>query len=129
MNRKEENNKKFRRSLHGTNGEEFNLESYLWESANILRGHVDASDFKAYIFPLMFYKRICDVFNEEYQKALSESGDQDYALSDINHRFQIPLGYSWNDVRAKSKDLGQFIQKSMREIEKANPKTLFGIMP
>jgi len=44
------------------------LESHLWESANILRGHVDAADFKTYIFPLLFFKRICDVWDEEYQE-------------------------------------------------------------
>lgn len=42
------------------------LESHLWESANILRGPVDAADFKTYIFPLLFFKRICDVWDEEY---------------------------------------------------------------
>jgi type I restriction enzyme M protein len=69
------------------------LESHLWESANILRGPVDAADFKTYIFPLLFFKRICDVYDEEYQRALDESGgDQDYALFPENHRFQIPEG-------------------------------------
>jgi type I restriction enzyme M protein len=42
------------------------LESHLWESANILRGPVDAADFMTYIFPLLFFKRICDVWDEEY---------------------------------------------------------------
>ena len=50
------------------------LESHLWESANILRGPVDAADFKTYIFPLLFFKRISDVNDEEYQAALAESG-------------------------------------------------------
>jgi len=56
------------------------LESWLWEAANILRGPVDASDFKAYIFPLLFFKRISDVYDEEYNIALEESdGDSEYA--------------------------------------------------
>ena len=51
------------------------LESHLWESATILRGPVDAADFKTYIFPLLFFKRICDVWDEEYQEIVDESGD------------------------------------------------------
>ena len=50
------------------------LESHLWESANILRGPVDAADFKTYIFPLLFFKRISDAYDEEFQVALAESG-------------------------------------------------------
>ncbi len=120
--------KKFRRSFPGLNGEEFNLDSYLFESANILRGNIDASDFKAYIFPLLFYKRISDVYDEEFQKALDESDeDEEYALSEINHRFQIPDGCHWNDLRSKSTNIGEFLQKTLRSIEKANPDTLFGI--
>src|SRR5215467_10342025 len=50
------------------------LESHLWESANILRGPVDAADFKTYVFPLLFFKRISDVYDEEYAAAFAESG-------------------------------------------------------
>ena len=56
------------------------IESWLWDAANILRGPVDASDFKAYIFPLLFLKRISDVYDEERLNALNESGgDVNYA--------------------------------------------------
>jgi type I restriction enzyme M protein len=56
------------------------LESHLWEAANILRGPVDAADFKTYVFPLLFFKRISDVHDEEYQAALAEAGgDEEYA--------------------------------------------------
>jgi len=122
------NRKKFRRSFPGSNGEEFNLDSYLFESANILRGNIDASDFKAYIFPLLFYKRISDVYDEEFQKALKESDqDEEYALSEVNHRFQIPKGCHWEDLRHHTQNIGQILQKTLRNIEKANPDTLFGI--
>ena len=52
------------------------LESHLWESANILRGPVDAADFKTYIFPMLFFKRICDVWDEEYQEIVDQTGDE-----------------------------------------------------
>jgi type I restriction enzyme M protein len=104
------------------------IESYLWGSANYLRNKIDAGDYKAYIFPLMFYKRICDVYDDEYQKALKESnGDVEYAASEVNHQFQIPKGSHWNDLRKVTKDVGQKILKSMRAIEKANPDLLYGI--
>lgn len=104
------------------------LESHLWEAANILRGTVDAADFKTYVFPLLFFKRISDVFNEEYASALAESsGDEEYALFPQNYRFQIPKGCHWRDVRAVTVNVGQALQKAIRGIEKANPETLFGI--
>jgi len=104
------------------------LENHLWESANILRGPVDAADFKTYIFPLLFFKRISDVHDEETAVALEESdGDKQYALFPENHRFQIPKGHHWNEVRKKAKNVGKSLQTAFREIEKANPDTLYGI--
>jgi type I restriction enzyme M protein len=104
------------------------LESHLWEAANILRGPVDASDFKTYVFPLLFFKRISDVYDEEYATALAESGgDEEYALFPQNYRFQIPEGCHWSDVRMVTTNVGQALQKAMRGIEKANPETLYGI--
>ena len=104
------------------------LESHLWEAANILRGPVDAADFKTYIFPLLFFKRISDVYDEEITAALVESGgDQEYALFPENHRFQIPTGYHWRDIRVHTTNVGQALQHAMREIEKANQRTLYGI--
>jgi type I restriction enzyme M protein len=100
----------------------------LWDAANILRGPVDASDFKAYVFPLLFLKRISDVYDEERAGALEESGgDQEYADLPEQHRFQIPVGAHWSDLRSRSTNVGQAIQRAMREIEKANPTTLYGI--
>jgi type I restriction enzyme M protein len=104
------------------------LESWLWEAANILRGPVDASDFKAYVFPLLFLKRISDVFDEEREAALEESGgDEEYASLPEQHRFQVPPGCHWSEIRSRSTNVGQAIQRAMREIEKANPNTLYGI--
>jgi len=99
------------------------LESYLWEAANILRGPVDASDFKTYIFPLLFFKRISDVYDEELKQALEEYGN-DFPE---NHRFQIPASCHWRDVREQTQNIGQALQHALREIEKANQRTLYGI--
>ncbi len=66
------------------------LEAYLWGAANLLRGMIDAADFKQYIFPMLFYKRLCNVYDEEYDRALKESnGSLEYAEFAENHRFQI----------------------------------------
>jgi type I restriction enzyme M protein len=94
----------------------------------LLRGHIDAGDYKQFIFPLLFYKRLCDVFDEEVATALTESGgDRQYALFPENHRFQIPEGAHWKAVRKASKNVGTAIQNAMRAIEKANPEKLYGI--
>lgn len=104
------------------------LEKYLWGAATLLRGLIDAGDYKQYIFPLLFYKRICDVYDEEYQNSLKESGgDLKFAEFAENHRFQIPKGAHWKHTRENTKNVGMAIEKAMRQIEKVNPDTLFGI--
>jgi type I restriction enzyme M protein len=104
------------------------LESYLWGAAVLLRGLIDAGDYKQFIFPLLFYKRVADVWEEEYQAALANSqGDLSYAQFAENHRFQIPPGAHWNDVRQTPKNVGAAIQRAMRAIESANPALLDGI--
>jgi len=104
------------------------LESYLWGSATILRGLVDAGDYKQFVFPLLFYKRLSDVWDDDYNAALTEvGGDETYAFATANDRFVIPVGAHWNDVRAAAKDVGQAIQKAMRATEAVNPERLSGI--
>lgn len=104
------------------------LETRLFEAANILRGPVDAADFKTYIFPLLFFKRISDVYDEEYNQALEESsGDLDYASFNEHHRFQIPEGCRWKDVQETSVNVGKALQNAFQCIETANPNTLSGI--
>lgn len=103
------------------------LESYLWGAANILRGLVDAGDYKQYIFPLLFYKRLSDVWDEEYADAYADTDDIDFAQSMANERFVIPAGAHWQEVRETPKDVGQTIRNAMRAIEAANPDRLDGI--
>jgi len=104
------------------------LESYLWGAATLLRGTIDAGDYKQFIFPLLFYKRLCDVFDEETQTALKESGgDKAFAEYPENHRFQIPAKAHWREVRKAAKDVGRALQGALRAIETANPEKLLGI--
>lgn len=103
------------------------LEQYLWGASNILRGPVDKADFKSYIFPLLFFKRLSDDYDEEYALALKESGgDEEYASFPEQHKFIIPPKAHWKDVREKNKNVGQAIQFAFREIEKSNLR-LYGI--
>jgi len=105
-----------------------NLEKYLWGAATALRGTIDAGDYKQYIFPLLFFKRICDVYDEEFTKGLEESdGDLEYAAFAENHHFIVPENAHWNTVRETTTNVGIAIQDAMRAIEKANPETLYGI--
>lgn len=108
--------------------EQQELETRLFEAANILRGPVDAADFKTYIFPLLFFKRISDVYDEEYRRALNDSGgDLDYASFNEHHRFKIPEGCRWGTVQETSIDVGKALQDAFQCIETANQQTLSGI--
>ena len=104
------------------------LEKFLWGAATKLRGLIDGGDYKQYIFPLLFFKRICDVYDEEFELALKDSdGDKEYASFTENHHFIVPKGAHWQDVRETTTNVGNALQNAMREIEKANPDTLYGI--
>ena len=103
------------------------LESYLWGAAKLLRGLVDAGDYKQYIFPLLFFKRLSDVWDEEYETALAETKDKRYALSTADDRFAIPDGAHWSDVRSASRDVGRALLNAFRAVEAANPERLSGV--
>lgn len=100
------------------------LESHLWEAANILRGSpVDRTDWKSYILPLLFFKRICDVWDEEHAEMERTYGE---SFAD-EHRFQVPEDCHWKDVREKPSNVGTTIANAMRGIETANQKHLYGV--
>lgn len=104
------------------------LETYLWGSAVLLRTSIDAGEYKQYIFPLLFFKRLCDVYDEECKKILEEYGGDESALEfEENHQFIIPKGAHWNDVRNTPENIGKAIVKAFHEIEKANADQLTGI--
>ena len=104
------------------------LKSHLWNCAEILRGSaVDRTDWKAYILPLLFFKRLSDVWDEETREAQALYGDVDPVDYPETHRFAIPPGCHWNDVRATPINVGAALAHAMREIERANPDTLYRV--
>lgn len=99
------------------------LEKYLWGAADLLRGSIDAGEYKSYIFPLLFLKRLSDVYDEETSKALSESsGDEAYASSPEQHRFVVTKKSHWSKLVSAPKDIGSAIQEAMRDVERTNPR-------
>ena len=104
------------------------LYSHLFEACNIMRGPINQDEYKSYITPLLFFKRISDSFDEETEIALKESdGDKEYAAFPENHIFQIPEGCHWIDVRNKSENIGKAIVNAMNGIERANQDKIAGL--
>ena len=97
------------------------LESYLWQAAVDLRGQIDAAAYKDYIFPLVFFKRICDVRDEEYQKYVEEGGEEYAEMMMQESPIQIPKDAHWNKVFNTTEDIGQALVDAFRAIELANP--------
>ncbi len=102
------------------------LEAHLWHAAHIITGPIDASDYKTYIFPILFFKRICDVYDEELEDALKQVGDLELAKDAAFHRIQIPNECHWLQVFGHTKDVGLALKNAFRGIEMANPQ-LHGI--
>lgn len=99
------------------------LEKYLWGAAVLLRGQIDATSYKEYIFPLVFFKRLCDVYDEAYKDAMILSDkDAEYSRLDAEQRVAvIPLGAHWDDVRSVTENIGQALATALTRIEQANP--------
>ena len=104
------------------------LESYLWNSAVLLRTNIDAGAYKQYIFPLLFFKRICDVYDEETAAAIEKYGEDidDFDEEEL-HTFVVPQGYHWKNVREVSENVGLAIVNAFHAIEKANIEQLHGV--
>ena len=101
---------------------------HLYGACNILRGPINQDEYKSYVTPILFFKRLSDVYDEETTKALEESGgDEEYAAFPENHRFIIPENCHWNDVRNAHENIGKAIIDAMTGIERVNPDTLFGV--
>lgn len=99
------------------------LKSFLWGAAVRLRGQIDAAGYKEYIFPLLFFKRISDVYDEQYNEFFEEGG-KEYADEQVRElAIRIPDGAHWNDVRQVTENVGQRLVEAFIAIEQANPAT------
>jgi type I restriction enzyme M protein len=107
--------------LFGEASSRGDLEQVLWKAADILRGAVRPERYGNYILPLLFFKRLSDVYEEEYQAFLKKYKDEEIARSKF-HRFVIPKGCQWEDIRSQSKNIGQKLNDVLAQIAKANPE-------
>ena len=104
------------------------LYSHLFEACNIMRGPIDQDDYKSYVIPILFFKRISDVYDEETAENEQKYGeDIVFYPEEELHAFVIPEGCHWRDVRNVSEDVGKAIVDAMMAIEQANPDTLAGL--
>lgn len=104
------------------------LYNHLYEACNILRGPIDQDDYKSYVIPILFFKRVSDVYDEETLDAEQQYGDDiEFYPEEELHTFIIPKGCHWNDVRNTSEDVGKAIVDAMMGIEHANPDTMAGL--
>ncbi len=105
------------------------LKAHLWKSADILRGHIDAADYKNYIFGLLFLKRISDVFDEEVEKIVRETGNKKIAYEDRDyHDFFVPKRAMWDYLKSLTHNLGEAINKANDFLEEENPESLEGVL-
>lgn len=103
------------------------LEQWLWDAACSIRGAVDAPKFKDYILPLIFIKRLSDVFADEMVSLTQRFGDGETAMELVNEdhslvRFYLPLDCSWPEIRKLTANIGQRLTGIVRKIAKTNPE-------
>jgi len=103
------------------------LENWLWEAACSIRGAIDAPKYKDYIIPLIFYKRLCDVYEDEIKKLAKEFGSEEVAKRLVSQdrkliRFYIPEDCLWENVKKITTGIGEKLTEALRKIAKENPK-------
>lgn len=101
------------------------LKTWLWGSANIMRGTVDSSDFKNYIFGLLFLKRLSDVFDERVEAVMKEEGcsaeEAMVQIQEDNPEQFVPAYARWNKLSERTENIGEYIDEAFAEIEHQNP--------
>ncbi len=97
------------------------LKSFLWGAATRLRGQIDAAGYKEYIFPLLFFKRISDVYDEQFEGFVAEGGEEYAGMQVEELAIRIPDGAHWRDVREVTENVGQRLVEAFIAIEQANP--------
>lgn len=97
------------------------LKSFLWGAATRLRGQIDAAGYKEYIFPLLFFKRISDVYDEQFDGFVAEGGEEYAGMQAAELAIRIPDGAHWRDVREVTENVGQRLVEAFIAIEQANP--------
>ena len=104
------------------------LESTLWAAANALRGPVDPGDFKAYVFPVMFFKWLSDTWDHEHARSVADFGDSlDDEIEADYHVFAVPAGCHWVDVHGTPFNVGSRLSTTLQRLQQANPDTLAGV--
>ena len=105
------------------------LESKLWQAADVLRGQIDAADYKNYIFSILFLKRLSDRFGEEVENAVAYGVARDVALNDRDeHEFFVPESARWEAIASSSMNLGEALNVASHAIEDANTPRLDGVL-
>ena len=97
------------------------MKQFLWGAATRLRGQIDAAGYKEYIFPLLFFKRISDVYDEQYSDFVCEGGENFAQMQSQELAIRIPDGAHWKDVREVTENVGQRLVEAFIAIEQANP--------
>ena len=100
------------------------LEKFLWKSADILRGKIESGDYKKYIFGLLFYKRISDIWDEEYNATMEKFKDKNLAVADYNHRFQVPKDCRWQVIAEQAENIGKKLNEIFDKLTNANSPKL-----